>query len=323
MLCFEFQAFIESFKQFVRSPRYAVFIMLNIVKPSQRVGTLVHRTGLAFALAALLSVALGFSMSVYAATAAVASDSGQYRSDQPVVQLGVGDSVGIQVYGQPDMSVTVYVADDGTLSVPLTGPVKVTGLSPTDAAHRIEKALRDGGFLVDPHVTLTVSQSLSQKISVLGEVKQPGRYPISGNTSIFDVIAQAGGVSDNSSSLIYILRQNNSGGTDRIPVNLKGLATENGVLPEQVLRGGDSVVVPRAEQCFISGEVKNPGMYKIEPGMTVEEAIIRAGGITDRGSRSRVDVKRTDPNGKPKNRHADLNETVQSGDVIHVKESIF
>ena len=256
-------------------------------------------------------------------TSVAAADAVDSRGDQPVVQLGVGDSVGIQVYGQTDMSVTVYVADDGTLSVPLAGPVKVAGLSPSDAARRIEKALRDGGFLVDPHVTLNVSQSLSQKISVLGEVKQPGRYAISGNTSIFDVIAQAGGVTDNSSSVIYILRQNTSGGTDRISVNLKGLAVENGVLPEQVLKGGDSVVVPRAEQVFISGEVKNPGMYKIEPGMTVEEAIIRAGGITDRGSRSRIDVKRNDPTGKPKNRHADLNDVVQSGDVIHVKESIF
>jgi len=257
------------------------------------------------------------------AYAANGAGSNEYRSDQPVVQLGIGDSVGIQVYGQSDMSVTVYVADDGTLSVPLAGPVKVQGLSPTDAAHRIEKALRDGGYLLDPHVTLTVSQSLSQKISVLGEVKQPGRYPISGNTSILDVIAQAGGVTDNSSSTLYILRQNGSGGTDRISINLKGLSVENGSLPEQNLKGGDSVVVPRAEQVFISGEVKTPGMYKIEPGMTVEEALIRAGGITDRGSRSRINVKRNDANGKPKTRSIDLNETVQAGDVIRVKESIF
>jgi len=268
------------------------------------------------------SVLSGMLLPFCAVVVLHAASTEELRRDQPVVQLGIGDSVGIQVYGQTDMTVTVYVADDGTLSVPLAGPVKVLGMSPTDAARRIEKALRDGGYLVDPHVTLNVSQSLSQKVSVLGEVRQPGRYPISGNTSIFDVIAQAGGVTDNSSSTIYILRPN-GGATDRIPVNLKGLSAENGLLPEQNLKGGDSVVVPRAEQFFISGEVKAPGMYKIEPGMTVEEAIIRAGGITDRGSRSRIDIKRNDAKGKPKNRSASLNETVQVGDVIRVKESIF
>jgi len=205
--------------------------MLNVMTPVLKAQSWLTRTRLTLASICLVYLGLAIGQCAHAAGA------NEYRNDQPVVQLGVGDSVGIQVYGQPDMSVTVYVADDGTLSVPLAGPVKVLGLSPTDAARRIEKALHDGGYLVDPHVTLNVTQSLSQKVSVLGEVKQPGRYSISGNTSIFDVIAQAGGVTDNSSSTIYILRPNGSGGTDRLTINLKGLNVENGSLPEQNLKG--------------------------------------------------------------------------------------
>src|SRR5208337_2437751 len=93
-----------------------------------------------------------------------------------IIQLGPGDSVSIQVYGQPDMTTTVYVSDDGTIPVPLAGAVPVAGLSPSEASQRIEKALKDGGFLVDPHVTLTVTQSLSQRVSVLGQVGKPGLY---------------------------------------------------------------------------------------------------------------------------------------------------
>src|SRR5579872_5963591 len=78
-----------------------------------------------------------------------ARDSAGSRA--PLLQLGPGDSVSIQVYGQPDLNATVYVSDDGTIPVALTGPVKVAGLSPSEAAARIEKALRDGKYLVDPH----------------------------------------------------------------------------------------------------------------------------------------------------------------------------
>src|SRR5947207_1464716 len=78
-------------------------------------------------LALICLVTLGFIIDL-PAYGASGIGSNEYRSDQPVVQLGIGDSVGIQVYGQADMSVTVYVADDGTLSVPLVGPVKVKGL---------------------------------------------------------------------------------------------------------------------------------------------------------------------------------------------------
>ena len=66
----------------------------------------------------------------------------------PLVQLGPGDSVTISVYGQSDLNGTVYVSDDGTIPVALTGPVKVSGLSPAEASARIEKALRDGKYLV-------------------------------------------------------------------------------------------------------------------------------------------------------------------------------
>jgi polysaccharide export outer membrane protein len=221
------------------------------------------------------------------------------------------------------MSSTVYVGDDGNISIPLAGNVQVTGLSPAQASGRIENALKTGKILVDPHVSVTVTQSRSQRVSVLGQVGTPGRFPIESNTSIFDLLAQAGGVTSTGSDMIYIIRQDKDGKETRYPVDLKGLANGAGALPSIALRGGDSVFVPKAEQFSIYGEVSTPGRYRVEPGMTVIEAIAKAGGITQRGSQRRVEIKRKLPNGNYSHVKAKFGDLVQPDDVIQVKESIF
>jgi polysaccharide export outer membrane protein len=240
-----------------------------------------------------------------------------------LIQLGPGDSVNIQVYGQPDMTTTVYISDDGTIPVPLAGPVQVAGLSPSEASQRIAKALVDGRYLVDPHVTLTVVLSRSQRVSVLGQVSKPGLYAIESNTTIFDLLAQAGGALETGSDLIFLLRSDATGKVQRYPINLKGLDDAKKSIPNQSLRGGDSILVPRAEQFYIYGEVTSPNKYKVEPDMTIVQAIARAGGITPRGSERRVDIKRLSGNGTYVTIRAKLNDLVKPDDVIHVKESIF
>ncbi len=107
----------------------------------------------------------------------------------PLLQLGPGDSIGLQVYGQPDLSTTAYIADDGTLSVPLAGDVQVAGLSPAQASGKIEAAFKARKILVDPHVTLTVTQSGASGFpcsarSVLRAVTRSNRTP-----TVFDLLA--------------------------------------------------------------------------------------------------------------------------------------
>jgi polysaccharide export outer membrane protein len=241
----------------------------------------------------------------------------------PLVQLGPGDSVTISVYGQPDLNGTVYVSDDGTIPVALTGPVKVSGLSPAQASARIEKALRDGKYLVDPHVTLTVTDSRSQRVSVLGQVGKPGRYAIQSDTSIFDLLAEAGGITEIGGDQVFILRTDKAGNITRYPISLKALAEGTNTGTALSLTGGDSVMVPVAAQLYIYGEVTSPGKFKVEPGMTVVQAIARAGGVTQRGSANRVVIKRRKPDGTYETTKASLSDLVQADDVIRVKESIF
>jgi polysaccharide export outer membrane protein len=239
--------------------------------------------------------------------------------------LGAGDSVTLHVFGQPDMDGVLGVADDGTVRVPLAGAVPVKGLSPEQAARRIEKAFKDGGYFVNPHVSLTVTQSLSQRVSVLGEVHTPGRYPIDAKTSIVDLLAEAGGATEFASDTVYVLRTDTSGSVSRLPVNLKGMTQSGGAAPtqQQQLRAGDSLFVPRAEQFYILGEVQHPGMYKLESNLTVLQAVSVAGGVTPRGSDRRIVVKHTGRDGQTTEMKGKPDDPVLPGDVIRVKESIF
>jgi polysaccharide biosynthesis/export protein len=240
-----------------------------------------------------------------------------------LIQLGPGDSIRLAVYGQASMTTTIYVGDDGKINVPLVGFVSVAGMSPVEAGKAVEVALKNGGYFNDPHVTIAVLQSRSQRVAVLGKVHHPGRYTIDPKTTIYDLVAQAGGTAEDGADFGYVLRADGQGGTQRFRVSLGDSPTRSDAPAVQSLRGGDTLVVPRAEQFYIYGEVAAANMYRLEHGMTVLQAVARAGGITERGSERRIDIKRADKNGRYAIFRAKLSDTVRPNDVIHVKESIF
>jgi polysaccharide biosynthesis/export protein len=249
--------------------------------------------------------------------------SGSADSSVPSVQLGTGDSVTINVFGQADMDATVSIADDGTVRLPLVGTVALAGLSTVQAALKIEKALADGGYLVKPHVSVTLATAVSQLVSILGEVRTPGRYQVNSNSTIFQILALAGGITEDGSDTIFLIHTDATGTQVRSPIDLKGLSDSSSQLPTTKFKGGDSIFVPRADKFYIYGEVTTPNSYKIEPGMTVIQAIARAGGLTVRGSDRRVEIKRTGPDGHQNTFSAKQDALVKAGDVIRVKESIF
>jgi polysaccharide export outer membrane protein len=264
----------------------------------------------------VFAVALLFALSCGSAEVPPTSDQ------QHMSLLGPGDSVSIQVFGQPEIT-NIYVGDDGTVNVPLVGNIPVGGISPVEAASRVAKALKDGGYFIDPHVTLLVTKPSSQLVSVLGEVQNAGRYSISPRTTIMDLLAQAGGAKETASTFGYVLRSDANGHINRYPVRLDGLTDIKDSLPTATLLGGDSLVVPRAERYYVYGEVTAPGTYRIEPGMTVIQAIARAGGVNERGSERRIQLKRLGKNGEYQVLHAKPGDPIQADDIIRVKESIF
>lgn len=243
--------------------------------------------------------------------------------DNPLIALGPGDGVSIRVYGQPDMDGVGFVAADGTLKVPLAGAVPVGGLTATEAAKRVEQALVAGQYLKNPQVTLNVTQSRRQRVSVLGEVHSPGRYPADVNTSVIDLLAQAGGLTDNAGDLVVVLHPETDGSVSRRTINLHDLVQASTGGSERIVLSGESVFVPRAEQFYVYGAVTTPGAFRLEQNMTVRQAIARAGGVNSRGSDRRVDIQRRGKNGEEITVSAKASDLVQANDVIKVKESLF
>lgn len=273
-------------------------------------------------IALLLALGLGIGL---ACIGQARSAEGARSVAQPLLPLGPGDEVTVHVFGQPNMDGTMYVADDGTVQVPLAGPVKVAGLSPAEAAHAVEAALRAKQILVDPHVTFTILKATSQQVSVLGEVHKPGIFPIESNSTLLELLAQAGGETEQGADTVFVLRAGSDGAMRRLAVNLQGLA-DTGTTPEAAeftMKGGDQVYVPRAAQVFITGEVREPGRLRIHPGMTVLEVLAHAGGVTEMGSTRRIVIRREERDGRYRELPARLTDKVEPNDVITVRQRIF
>lgn len=251
------------------------------------------------------------------------ADQAQSPQGQPLIKLNPGDTVSVTVFEQPDLNSTGYVSDDGTLPVPLAGPVHVAGLTPAAAGQAIAAVLHDRQFLVDPHVTVTVVSAFGQRVSVLGEVVQPGRYPIDSRTTFLDLIAQAGGRRETGADVAYLVHTNSDGTNTRQAIDLAALQSGREASKSPLLQSGDVILVPKAEHYFIYGEVTKTGEYRLDREMTVLQAIVQAGGVTAKGSMSRVVITRKGPDGKGLTTGAKLSDMVHPGDEIRVKESIF
>ena len=230
---------------------------------------------------------------------------------QPVEKIGVGDAVRVTVFQQPDLLTEARVSEKGTITMPLIGEVKVAGMSSRDAASQIAKELKGGKYLNNPQVSLAVTTVRSRQVNLLGSVARPGRYPLDESSSqLTDVIAAAGGIAPDGSKEVTVMREGK-------PVKVDVLAK-----PFE-LKNGDTIVVERAPVFYIYGEVLRAGAYRVEPGMTVMQALAAGGGITPRGSESRLLLRRHVGGGKYEETPAKLLHYVKPDDVLYVKEAIF
>ena len=233
------------------------------------------------------------------------------KAVQPVEKLGVGDAVKVTVFQQPDLTLDTRVDEKGSILMPLVGNVKVAGLTTNAAAVQIAEALKRGKYLNNPQVNVALTTVRSRQVSVLGMVAKPGRYPLDETSSqLADVIAAAGGILPTGSETVLVTRE---GKEQKVPLIGKGY----------MLRGGETVYVDRAPMFYIYGEVTRAGAYKVEPNMSVMQAIAAGGGMTPRGSDRRLKLRRATADGKWVETDVGLQEQVRADDVIYVREALF
>ena len=273
-----------------------------------------HRYVILFALA-LCSSAFAQTSPASAAAASAA---------KPEAVLGVGDVLKITVYQNADLTVDgARISEAGSINFPLIGSVAIGGLTVSNAEQKIAKALRDGGFVLRPQVTIQVGQIRSNVISVLGQVGKPGRYPIETvGAKASEMIAAAGGVLPAGADVVTLVgvRNGRSVKTDLdLPAILQGGKAEL----DMVVENGDIIYVDRAPSAYIYGEVQRPGAFRLERGMNLMQALAQSGGLTAKGTQRGIKVHRRDENGKVNILDIGLNDPVVRDDVIYIKESLF
>ena len=168
----------------------------------------------------------------------------------------------------------------------------------------------------------TIYVAKSSVFSVFGEVGKPGSYPLEKETTVLEAISIAGGPTQDADPQKLELLRKEDGIQRKIVLNIKQLLETGGGSEEYLIRDGDVIYQPRAEFFFIMGEVKKPGTYKLEEGMTVTKAISVAGGFTEKASKKKVKLVREE-NGKQVKHRAKSNELVQPQDIIEVPQSFF
>lgn len=238
--------------------------------------------------------------------------------------LGAGDRVQIVVYGQEDLTTEAEVSAEGTLSMPLVGHLNVEGLSAPAAAEQIASRLEKGGFLQSPHVNLLVEEYRSKTIAALGQVRQPGRVVMTGPTSLTEALAMAGGINERGGERIVLVRVDDNGEQTKQEFNLRELLdsqAQNRTIIQ--LRNGDVLYVPVAAQFYVHGQVNVPGTYILDRPLNVMQALSVSGGLNRSASQNGLTLYRKQSDGSVVERKAELDDIIQDGDVLFVKESFF
>lgn len=244
--------------------------------------------------------------------------------------IGSRDVLAITVYGQADLTKDYPVDPDGSISFPLVGRVKASGLDTGKLAAKLTELL-EKDYLVNPQVSVSVKEYLSQKVQVLGEAEKPGLFYLTGPTTLLEVLSKAGGLSKTAGKQLVLVRHGGgkSGGApggneirrvsfDKIQA---GDASENIRVEDQ-----DVIFIPRAHAFFVLGEVKSAGTFPLDKPTSVLDAVTLAGGFNDRAAPSAVKLIRRAPGGEQQTVSLDLASAasrdraveVQEGDTVYV-----
>lgn len=250
-------------------------------------------------------------------------------------RIGRQDLLEIEVFDVEELSQTVRVGEDGSISMPLLGRLVVAGLTKTELQQLIARLLEDR-YVRDPQVTVFVREYESKKIAVTGAVKRPGNFEMLGRKTLLEVISMAGGLDTDLGKQIIVFRRQDDESTKRIAVDLDRLVYQADPQLNLLLEPNDIVYIPAVEKIriFVSGAVRNPDVYEVprhEP-VTVLKAVTIAGGTTVRAAIKKVQVLRTDDKGERVVLFVDLHKVkrgkqedplLREGDIVLVPESFF
>ena len=226
-----------------------------------------------------------------AATTAAAADVGTRvgGADAARVRIGPGDLLELNVFDVPELAQPIRVDDKGMGVVNLIGALHFAGMTTAEAQGQVESKLKSGNFVLDPHVSILIREYGTQGVSVVGEVRKPGVYPVLGKRNLLDIIADAGGTTPFAGHEATIKRRD---AQDK-PITASLSNDPGELLGSNVeLEPGDTLIVPKAGIVYVIGDVGRPGGFVMQTSgrITLLQAVALAAGVnrTAAATKSRI-----------------------------------
>lgn len=207
------------------------------------------------------------------------------------IKLAPGDMIDVEVFDTPELSAKVRVTQDGFIDLPVLGEVQVSGMTSIEADHAVEGLLRQDRIMVDPRVTVLITEYSTQGISVLGEVTKPGTYLLLGDQSLYAAISAAGGTTDKAGSTMTIRHLGEADRPETVSAETSDYAQR---LQTTHLRPGDVVTVAKAKSIYVIGDVARPGEFLLTAGtsLNVLQVIALAQGANHTASLAKASIVR-------------------------------
>jgi polysaccharide export outer membrane protein len=259
-------------------------------------------------------------------------------------KVGPEDLLGISVLGTDKLNTEVRVNGQGEISLLLVGVVKVEGLTTNEIEKKLAHLYKEGDYLRNPQIMISVKEFRHQRVAVTGAVTKPDSYVLIGPRSLLEVLGMAGGLSDRAGEVAHVIRpykgaeaskagtarQSFTPGTETIMVDLNRLLLKGDTGLNVAIKNGDVVHIPYAHMAYVLGAVGKPGEVPIKNNMTVTKALAQAGGQHIVLASNNASILRMDENGQrqtiPVNlasitKGSEPDVPLKENDIIYVHES--
>lgn len=182
----------------------------------------------------------------------------------PSLPISYGDLIEVTVFDSPDLTRTLRVNQVGEVELPLGGSLRVKGLTAAEAGRAIAARFKERNILLDPHVSVMIVEYQSQGVTVTGEVRAPGVYPLLTNRTVMDMIALAGGLNENAGKIASVFHRDNPTAVRQVRLNVSVQTTASIKEQDFELLPGDTISVSRSGVIYIVGDVGRPGGFLVE-----------------------------------------------------------
>lgn len=227
-------------------------------------------------------------------------------------RIGPEDLLEITVFEDEKLNKTVRVSSQGNIGFPLLGAVRVKGLTVSELEREIQGLLAEK-YIQNPNVSVFIKEYRNQRISVLGMVEKPGIFDVTGQKTVLDMLALAGGLKEDAGPLLFLIHSSRAAegqekdkdssrqGFETLVIHLDELLVRGDLSRNAIVSHRDMINIPASGKVFVGGAVVKPGGFPLKgKKLTVSQAIALAEGLKPESSGSEARIYRYSGRGDEK-----------------------